>query len=155
MVVSQQINAEDIRRLVCDPWCSKCGHERDGSCMNQRHFEFIREALWTRCPDCQPDRLEHDQNGWWLDDMNEKGVEVPVSTAIDLILMKIARSGTAVCDKVRSRRPACYLKLTTSIMHGDLPGAVASMHQLLNLVDQTEEANHQNDEFRSGYRSKE
>ena len=152
------LSADDVRRLVMnDYWCPKC--QRIGCHVTEGHdlpkslggkgpevVESEVESLFTRCPDCQPDGLEWglksetwEQHGWFLDSSR---CALPVHTAIDLILMSIARSGTAVYNsdwRVSAGMPwmNVYSTLTTAIMTGDLPGAVAAMQRLLDLEDKT------------------
>jgi len=134
------LSAEDVRRLVMEDWTDSGADGRD----------FLRrQALFTRCPDCQPEGLEYsDKYLTWLNSEAAQDVHgpyipviIPICHATDLILMSIARSGTAVWVVMQKvGLPVAhgldeYTELTYAIMSGDLPDAVAARHRLADLED--------------------
>ena len=135
------ISADDVRRWMMEPFCVECNGPRDGKCANQRHFEFIREALWTRCPGCQPEGLKwRVSKGGFAWRWRFRGNVISIATVTDLILMSIARDATVVYRAMpESARTAgsFYLSLTLAVMSTDLHGAVAARHRLKDLENAT------------------
>ena len=48
----------DLRALLYDTWCTKCGKVRDMGCVDLEHSEHARSPLATRLPECVPPGLE-------------------------------------------------------------------------------------------------
>ena len=129
---SVTLSAEDVRQLVESDWVDAGPDGRD---------VVRREALFTRCPKCQPDGLEF--GGWSRTVIVLRSklnvLAIPVPTAIALILQSIAGAGTAVRDgqweTTHNKLSVLYATLTTAIMSNDFPGAVAAMHRLKDFQD--------------------
>lgn len=146
------LTAEDVRRLVLEPWCPKCKElcspdalkyrkaTKDIRC--KRCDATPKSGLFTRCPKCQPEGLEWVPGKWCR---AVAGVHVTMYEtweAIDLILMSIAREGTAKFESVPHSGMApwrlTYDDLTFAVMSGDpraLVDAVAARHRLADLQD--------------------
>ena len=116
---------------------------------SRRTVRCHRPALFTRCR-CQPEGLLWNSwrpldGGHWdlCTDLGHTSRIAPYH-AIDLILMSIARDATAAKGQMTrckagtwGDRSSTYSHITTAVMSGDLPGAVAARHRLKDLEEQT------------------
>ena len=143
------LSAEDVRRLVMEPWCNECNAPIETLPDATHEHDNTRQALWGRCPGCQPDGLEWRERGpgevvpmelgWVLE-----GKAVPTNAAIDLILMSIARDATAAKGQMTrckagtwGDRSSTYSHITTAVMSGEFEDAVKWRHRLKDLEEQT------------------
>lgn len=138
------LSAEDVRRLVMEPFCRECNATAADACYTHDGLQ-VSAALFTRCPDCQPEGLKfHGQlviPKFYL----EGGGYLTLPTAPALILQSIARSGQEVYKQRREQfKHKCdrageellddlYTDLSWAVMQGDLPGAVAARQRLKDL----------------------
>lgn len=129
------LSEDDVRRLVMEDWTDSGPDGRD---------VVRREALFTRCPGCQPCGLRWSTStvhsyGFYLDGPSY----LALSAIIDLILMSIARDGTNCNNLLFSRSGVeywseSYYDFANAVMSGDLPGTVVARHRLADLKEQTE-----------------
>ena len=136
------LSAEDVRRLVMEPWCNECNAPIETLPDATHEHDNTRQALWGRCPGCQPEGLicpaQYDgdlarSHIWQLN-----GHNISTSAAIDLILMAIARDGKkAFIAPPQAIQQKYYDCLVDAVMSGDLPGAVAARHRLADLEDKS------------------
>ena len=143
------LSADDVRRLVMEPWYAGSGEVDDPPDRD------MRPSLWARCPGCQPEGLEwrhanapsnRDSDAGWRLYCPKYASRfiISASAAIDMILMAIARDAHSSCEKawenvgwIGSARECAYDELTTAVMSTDLPGAVAARHRLKDLEDKS------------------
>ena len=137
------LSAEDVRRLVMEPWCNECNAPIETLPDATHEHDNTHQALWARCPGCQPEGLEWRERGpgevvpmelgWVLE-----GKAVPPNAVIDLILMSIARDGKkAFITPPQAIQQKYYDCLVDAVMSGDLPGAVAARHRLADLENKS------------------
>ena len=147
------LSAEDVRRLVMEPWCNECNAPIETLPDATHEHDNTRQALWARCPDCQPKGLhwlppyrcheyERLDGHWYIIGHPDDIVEVP--TVIDLILMSIARDATAAKGQMTrckagtwGDRSSTYSHITTAIMSDEFEDAVKWRHRLKDLEEQT------------------
>ena len=133
------LSAEAVRRAVMEPTCPKHGSETMGkppSCGCPP--ENIWPALFTRIPDCRPERLTSDPVWRIRGEQPGSSMQITTAHATALILQQIAQSGTQAYRTMPvSARPAGseYLKLTLAIMSGNPPDAVAARQRLKDLEE--------------------
>ena len=135
------LSAEDVRRLVMEPWCNECNAPIETLPDATHEHDNTRQALWARCPDCQteglicPAQYDGDLARSYIWQLN--GHNISTSAAIDLILMSIARDGKKAYNAFAHRSEA-YCELIDAVMSADLTDAVAARHRLAGLEDNNE-----------------
>ena len=113
---------------------------------SRRIVRCHKPTLFTRCR-CQPEGLSwrpaatsgpNQVGGQWSSAWCLDGGAIPIATAIDIILMSIARDGKkAFIAPPQAIQQKYYDCLVDAIMSADLPGVVAARQRLKDLEGQT------------------
>ena len=132
------LSAEDVRRLVMEPWCNECNAPIETLPDATHEHDNTRQALWGRCPGCQPEVLTFEV--FEDDEINCEYLghnEIGVVHTIDLILMSIARDATAKFESIPHSGLApwrlAYDAITFAVMSADLRDATKWRHQLKDI----------------------
>ena len=140
------LSADDVRRLVMEPWCNECNAPIETLPDATHEHDNTRQALWARCPGCQPEGLEWHSVSWCFRHQTATGPSDEPAVfgsdhcrdnhVIDLILMAIARDGKKACN-ASAHRSKAYCGLIDAVMSADLTDAVTARHRLADLEDKT------------------